>query len=56
MLRRGGVPADREAWAAGVVIVQVALDNETGAVRIEHLHWMDDGGTVLNPMLAKGQI
>ena len=48
--------AEREAWAAGAVLAQVALDAETGAARVERLIWVDDAGTVLNPMLAKGQM
>jgi carbon-monoxide dehydrogenase large subunit len=48
--------AARESWAAGAVLAAVALDPDTGAVRIERLVWVDDAGTVLNPMLAKGQM
>lgn len=45
-----------EAWSAGCVISRVALDADTGAVTIEHLAWADDVGTIVNPMLAKGQM
>jgi carbon-monoxide dehydrogenase large subunit len=48
--------AATEAWAAGCVIARVALDEDTGAVTIEHLAWADDAGTIVNPMLAKGQM
>jgi len=40
----------------GAVLVQVALDTETGTTRIEHLVWVDNAGTELNPMLARGQM
>jgi carbon-monoxide dehydrogenase large subunit len=45
-----------EAWSAGCVILRVAVDDETGVVTIEHVAWADDVGTVVNPMLAKGQM
>jgi carbon-monoxide dehydrogenase large subunit len=48
--------ATSEAWAAGCVIARVALDADTGTVAIEHLAWADDVGTIVNPMLAKGQM
>lgn len=48
--------ATSEAWAAGCVVARVALAAETGAVAIEHLAWADDVGTIVNPMLAKGQM
>lgn len=48
--------AEHESWAAGAVLAQVALDRLTGVARVEKLVWVDDAGTVLNPMLAKGQM
>ncbi|MFN6953795.1 MAG: xanthine dehydrogenase family protein molybdopterin-binding subunit [Acetobacteraceae bacterium] len=48
--------AATEAWSAGCVIARVAVDADTGAVTIEHIAWADDVGTIVNPMLAKGQM
>lgn len=48
--------ATGEAWSAGCVIARVAVDDDTGVVTIEHLAWADDVGTIVNPMLARGQM
>lgn len=48
--------APAEAWASGVVLAEVVLDPETGALTIARITWVDDAGTVLNPLLVAGQL
>ncbi len=48
--------APREAWASGAVLAQVAIDPDTGSLRIEAITWVDDAGRVLNPLLVGGQL
>ena len=48
--------ADGEAWGYGAVGCAVAIDPETGVLTVERLVWVDDAGTVINPMLAEGQL
>lgn len=48
--------APREAWASGAVLAQVAIDRDTGVLRIEGITWIDDAGRVLNPLLVEGQL
>lgn len=48
--------ATAESWSAGCVISGVAIDRETGVVTIEQLTWADDAGTIVNPLLAEGQM
>lgn len=45
-----------EAWGYGAVGCAVAVDPETGVLTIERLVWVDDAGTVINPILAEGQL
>lgn len=45
-----------EAWASGCVMVQLAIDRDTGEPRIDALAWADDAGRVVNPALVKGQL
>jgi aerobic carbon-monoxide dehydrogenase large subunit len=45
-----------EAWASGCVMVQMAIDRDTGEPRIDALAWVDDAGNVVNPTLVKGQL
>ena len=58
----GGLAADAtytaagEAWGYGAVGCAVAIDPETGVLTVERLVWVDDAGTVVNPMLAEGQL
>ena len=40
----------------GAYICVVGIDRETGAVEIERFHMVDDCGTVINPLLAEGQV
>ncbi|MYF07053.1 MAG: molybdopterin-dependent oxidoreductase, partial [Rhodospirillaceae bacterium] len=48
--------AEGEAWGYGAVGCAVAIDPETGVPTVERLVWVDDAGTVVNPMLAEGQL
>jgi aerobic carbon-monoxide dehydrogenase large subunit len=48
--------ADDEVWSAGAVVACVSVDRETGVVRLERLVWVDDAGTIVNPLLAEGQL
>ncbi len=45
-----------EVWSFGCVVCGLAIDRETGRPRIERLVWVDDAGTVINPLLAEGQL
>lgn len=45
-----------EAWASGACIACVEIDRETGVPTVERLVWVDDAGTVVNPMLVEGQL
>ncbi|MFN3645276.1 MAG: xanthine dehydrogenase family protein molybdopterin-binding subunit [Gemmobacter sp.] len=48
--------APAEAWASGVVLAEICLDPDTGATTIARVTWVDDAGTVLNPLLVEGQM
>ena len=48
--------ADGEAWGCGCCLAQVSVDRQTGAIELERLHYVDDAGTVVNPLLVDGQI
>ncbi len=48
--------AEDEAWSFGTCVVTVAVDRETGQVRLTRCVWVDDAGTVVNPLLAEGQL
>ncbi len=45
-----------EAWSSGCCIAFVAIDRDTGALTVENVVWVDDAGTVINPMLVEGQL
>ena len=47
---------DTEVWTFGAVVCGVRIEAETGRVVIERLAWVDDAGTVINPLLAEGQL
>jgi carbon-monoxide dehydrogenase large subunit len=47
---------DRMAYSYGVHIVLVAIDRETGAVKIERYIVAHEAGRAVNPMLVEGQI
>ncbi|PLX36422.1 MAG: xanthine dehydrogenase [Hyphomicrobiales bacterium] len=48
--------ADGEAWGYGCHLAVLAIDPETGTPTIETLICVDDAGTLINPMLAEGQV
>lgn len=43
-------------FAFGACVAVVEVDTETGAVRVRQLVCVDDAGTILNPMIAEGQV
>jgi carbon-monoxide dehydrogenase large subunit len=45
-----------EVWSFGAVVCAVRIEAETGLLAIENLVWVDDAGTVINPLLAEGQL
>jgi carbon-monoxide dehydrogenase large subunit len=45
-----------EVWSFGAVVCAVRIERETGRLAIERLVWVDDAGTVINPLLAEGQL
>ncbi|MGH7389936.1 MAG: xanthine dehydrogenase family protein molybdopterin-binding subunit [Candidatus Rokuibacteriota bacterium] len=47
---------DGEAWSFGAVVAVVSIERETGRLVIESLVWVDDAGTIINPLLAEGQL
>jgi carbon-monoxide dehydrogenase large subunit len=49
-----GAPSPTYPFGAHLVVVEV--DAETGAVRIDRVVACDDAGTILNPLLAEGQL
>jgi carbon-monoxide dehydrogenase large subunit len=48
--------ADGEVWSFGAVVALVSVERETGRLGIESLVWVDDAGTIVNPLLAEGQL
>lgn len=46
----------RESWASGCVISAVSIDQDTGALAIDRMVWVDDAGTVVHPESAHGQL
>ena len=47
---------DTEVWTFGAIVCAVRIEAETGRLVIERLVWVDDAGTVINPLLAEGQL
>jgi carbon-monoxide dehydrogenase large subunit len=47
---------EHEVWSGGAVAAVVSVERETGAWRLERLVWIDDAGTIVNPLLADGQL
>ncbi|HXH84179.1 MAG TPA: molybdopterin cofactor-binding domain-containing protein, partial [Candidatus Tectomicrobia bacterium] len=45
-----------EVWSYGAVVAMVSIERETGRLAIESLVWVDDAGTIVNPLLAEGQL
>ncbi len=48
--------ADGEVWSFGTVVAVVRVDRETGRITLVKLVWVDDAGTIVNPLLAEGQL
>lgn len=48
--------APGEAWSSGCCIAVVSVDADTGELTVEQVTWIDDAGTVINPMLVEGQL
>ncbi|HSB43280.1 MAG TPA: xanthine dehydrogenase family protein molybdopterin-binding subunit [Methylomirabilota bacterium] len=47
---------DSEVWSSGAVVCGLSIEAETGQLRLETLVWVDDAGTIINPLLAEGQL
>jgi carbon-monoxide dehydrogenase large subunit len=47
---------EAEVWSSGAVVASVAIDRDTGRLTVESLVWVDDAGTIINPLLAEGQL
>ncbi len=45
-----------EVWSSGAVVCAVRIEPEIGELHIERLVWVDDAGTIINPLLAEGQL
>ena len=45
-----------EVWSAGAFVVSARVDRDTGTVTPERIVWVDDAGTIVNPLLADGQL
>jgi aerobic carbon-monoxide dehydrogenase large subunit len=52
----GAFNSDLPSFPNGCHICELEIDPETGAVELERYTVVDDCGTVINPLLAKGQI
>ena len=48
--------ASGEAWSFGCCLAVVAIDGDTGVLRVERLVWGDDAGVIVNPLLVEGQL
>jgi aerobic carbon-monoxide dehydrogenase large subunit len=48
--------APGEVWSSGAFVVAVRIERETGVVVPERIVWVDDAGTIVNPLLADGQL
>ena len=51
-----GYSTEAENYPNGCPVCELEIDPDTGAVEIAAYHVVDDVGTVLNPLLLKGQI
>jgi carbon-monoxide dehydrogenase large subunit len=47
---------DGEVWSAGAVLVVLRVERDTGEIVTERLVWVDDAGTIVNPLLADAQL
>jgi carbon-monoxide dehydrogenase large subunit len=48
--------AEGEVWSFGAAVAAVSIERDTGRLVIESLVWVDDAGTIVNPLLAEGQL
>ena len=48
--------APGEVWSSGAFVVAVRVEGETGVIVPERIVWVDDAGTIVNPLLADGQL
>jgi carbon-monoxide dehydrogenase large subunit len=48
--------AEGEVWSFGSVVASVQVERETGAITLRSVVWVDDAGTIVNPLLAEGQL
>ncbi|MBI1848079.1 MAG: xanthine dehydrogenase family protein [Candidatus Rokubacteria bacterium] len=48
--------AEAETWSFGSCVVTVDVDRDTGRVALTSCVWVDDAGTIVNPLLAEGQL
>jgi carbon-monoxide dehydrogenase large subunit len=48
--------AEGETWSFGSCVVEVAIDRDTGRVTLIDCVWVDDAGTIINPLLAEAQL
>jgi carbon-monoxide dehydrogenase large subunit len=47
---------ETEVWTFGAIVCAVRIEAETGRLIVERLVWVDDAGTIINPLLAEGQL
>ncbi|HET7340209.1 MAG TPA: molybdopterin cofactor-binding domain-containing protein, partial [Methylomirabilota bacterium] len=45
-----------EVWSSGAFVVALRVERETGVIVPERIVWVDDAGTIVNPLLADGQL
>ena len=45
-----------EAWGNGCYVAMVSIDQDTGTLIVERIAAVDDAGTIIEPMLAEGQV
>ena len=48
--------APGEVWSSGAFVVAVRVERDTGVIVPERIVWVDDAGTIVNPLLADGQL
>ncbi len=48
--------AESEVWSFGTCVATVAIDRDTGRVTLTRCVWVDDAGTIINPLLAEAQL
>lgn len=48
--------ADGETWSFGACVVGATVSRDTGEVTLTDCVWVDDAGTIVNPLLAEAQL